>query len=313
MDKINIKNLQVFARHGVLPEEKALGQKFLVSAALYLDTRNAGMSDDIAKTLDYAETCRVIKDFVGNNTFCLIESVAERLAALLLAENPALQRVWLEVKKPWAPVAIPLEAVSVEIERSRHVVFVALGSNMGDRGAHLSFAVGELEKAQGCRVLSVSGFIETAPYGYTEQDDFLNGCLKLETLLTPHELLESLHDIEEKAGRVRDVRWGPRTLDLDIVFYDDIIMSDDVLRIPHAQAHKRAFVLAPLKEIAPNMLHPVLGKTVSELLEELETGNTDKAVPSPPTCAERKREKNSMGTKEQTAPSAPSCAERKDR
>ena len=273
MDRINIKNLEVFARHGVLHEEKIIGQKFLISASLDMDLRSAGLSDDLAKTLSYAKICYEIKAFVKDNMFCLIETVAERLAEKLLMENQQLHRIWLEVKKPWAPVAMPLETVSVEIERARHIAFIALGSNMGDKESYLNFAVSELDKAGSCRVLSVSNFIITAPYGYTEQDEFLNGCMKLETLLTPHELLSLLHEIENKAGRIRDIRWGPRTLDLDIIFYDSNIISDDTLRIPHPQAHKRNFVLDPLNEIAPNFLHPVFNRTVSELLDELKTDN----------------------------------------
>jgi len=152
VDRINIKNLEIIARHGVFPEERVIGQKFLISAALYMDLRDAGQTDDLTKTLDYAEICRFIKAFVEDNTFNLIEAVAERLAMMLLIENPPLQKIWLEVKKPWAPVAIPLETVSVEIERSRHTAFIALGSNMGAREAHLEFAVSELNKAQSCSV-----------------------------------------------------------------------------------------------------------------------------------------------------------------
>jgi len=269
VDRINIKDLEIIARHGVLPEEKVIGQKFLISAALHMDLRSAGVSDDFAKTLDYAQICCSIKTFVEDNKFNLIETVAERLAAMLLIEYPPLQKIWLEIKKPWAPISIPIETVSVEIERSRHFAFISLGSNMGDRKAHLDFAVSELGRVQGCRVLDISNYINTVPYGYTEQDDFLNACLKLETLLTPHELLRLLLDIEIKAGRVRDVRWGPRTLDLDIVFYDDIVISDETLRIPHVEAHKREFVLIPLSEIAPNLWHPVFRKTVTELLDDL--------------------------------------------
>ena len=269
MDKICIKNLEVFAKHGVFPEENSLGQKFVVSAELFMDLRCAGKSDDFEESLDYGKVCHTIKSFVDRNTFRLIETVAERLAEKLLSENTSVQKVALEIKKPWAPLAMHLDAVSIEIERSRHLAYISLGSNIGKREAYLSFAVDEIGKASGCRVLSVSGFIDTEPYGCPEQDIFLNGCLSLDTLLTPIELLELLNEIEAKAGRTRDRRWGPRTLDLDIIFYDDVVMSCDVLRLPHAEAHKREFVLAPLSEIAPNMMHPILGKTVKEMLDEL--------------------------------------------
>jgi dihydroneopterin aldolase/2-amino-4-hydroxy-6-hydroxymethyldihydropteridine diphosphokinase len=109
--------------------------------------------------------------------------------------------------------------------------------------------------------------MSTAPYGFKEQGDFLNGCIKMETLMTPIELLDLLLRIENKTGRIRDLRWGPRTLDLE--FYDMLVMYDDTLRIPHAEMHKREFVLIPLCEIAPDKVHPIFGKPVSELLDGL--------------------------------------------
>jgi len=273
MDKINIRKLEVLARHGVFPPEKTKRQLFIISASLYTDLRVAGLSDELEKTLDYGEICNGIKDFVKNNSFNLIETVAERLAEKLLIENPPLQKVWIEVEKPEAPQLVGVETVSVEIERSRHTAYLGIGSNLGDRRSHLRFAVGELNKARGCKVLRVSKLISTAPYGYKEQGDFLNGCLKLDTLLEPIELLDLLIRLENETGRIRDVRWGPRTLDLDILLYDDLVMSCDRLRIPHVEMHVRDFVLLPLSEIAPNELHPSLNKTVSELLGELETKN----------------------------------------
>jgi len=273
MGKINIKNLEVFAKHGLFPEEKTLGQTFLISAALYVDLRSAGKTDDLAKTIDYGEICSSVKAFVEGCTFSLIETVAERLAEKLLIENPALQKIWLELKKPSVPIAMHLETVSVEMERSRHTAYLALGSNVGDREAHLRFAVRELEKVRGSRIVRLSTFIDTKPYGNTEQGDFLNGCLELETLLAPLELLELLSRIENKAGRERGERWGPRTLDLDVILYDDLVMSSDTLRIPHPEMHKREFVLIPLAEIAPNKLHPTFFKTISELLGELGNGS----------------------------------------
>ena len=273
MDVLNIKNLEVFAKHGVYPEERSLGQKFVISAALYADLRGAGKSDELEESIDYGKICNAIRCFTEKKTFKLIEAVAENLAEKLLIENPALQKVWLEIKKPWAPVAVQLDTVSVEIERSRHKAHISLGSNMGDREGYLHFALGELKNARGCRVSRTSKFINTTPYGDIEQDDFLNACLELETLLSPFELLELLGEIEEKAGRTRERRWGPRTLDLDIIFFDDMVISEDRLRIPHKDAHKRDFVLIPLTEIAPHKMHPVMGKTVTELLAELGISN----------------------------------------
>lgn len=141
---------------------------------------------------------------------------------------------------------------------------------MGDRTKYLTDAVEALGGIRGCTVKKVSGFLETPPYGVADQDDFLNGCLELETLLYPEELLEQLHRIEKDAGRERKKRWGPRTLDLDIIFYDDLVCQSKDLCIPHVDMHRRKFVLEPLCEIAPYKRHPVYGKTVAEMLENLD-------------------------------------------
>lgn len=270
MDKIQIKNLEVYAKHGVFPEENVLGQKFVISAVLYTDTREAGKSDELTKSIHYGEVSWFIKRFVEENTWKLLETVAERLAEALLLETKGLEKVCLEIKKPWAPVGLPLETVSVEIERQWHTAYVALGSNMGDKEAYLKLGVDGIRRTRGCQVLSVSDFIATAPYGVTEQDDFLNGVLKLRTLLTPQELLTRLHEIEQTAKRERTIRWGPRTLDLDILLYDDLVLDEEDLHIPHIEMHKRDFVLGPLCQIAPYVRHPVCGKTVKELLDVLQ-------------------------------------------
>ena len=120
----------------------------------------------------------------------------------------------------------------------------------------------------------MSDFITTAPYGGVEQDDFLNGALKLRTLLPPEELLDRLHEIEAQANRKRIIHWGPRTLDLDILLYDDLILDTPDLYIPHIEMQKRDFVLEPLAQIAPYARHPVYQRTVSQLLELLKEGKT---------------------------------------
>lgn len=274
MDKIKITDLEIFARHGVFPEEQKLGQKFLVSATLYTDTRKAGKTDDLTASIHYGEVSHFINDFFTKHTFQLLERAAEALAEELLLHTEHLNKVTVEIKKPWAPIGLPLETVSVEITRGWHSAFIALGSNLGNKKAYLDNAISALNDTSGCRVTEVSSYLETEPYGMTEQDCFLNACLKLETLLTPTELLDELHRIEAEAGRERLIHWGPRTLDLDIIFYDDLIYADQKLCIPHVEMHKRQFVLEPLHEIAPYYHHPATGKTVHEMLEALVTDQT---------------------------------------
>lgn len=281
MDKIKIENMEIFARHGVYPEENKLGQKFLVSAVLHTDIRKAGKTDDLNATINYGEICRLMDTFMKEHTFSLIERAAESMAEELLLHIPGLEKVEIEVKKPWAPIGLPLESVSVEILRQWHTAYIALGSNMGDRKALLDQAVSSLgalpgypvRDGQGRTVAAkavekVSRYYETAPYGVTDQADFLNACLRLRTLLTPEELLETLHRVEQEAGRERIIRWGPRTLDLDLIFYDDLVLESDDLCIPHVEMHKRRFVLEPLCEIAPYKRHPIYGKTVQEMLAD---------------------------------------------
>ncbi|MDO4960394.1 MAG: 2-amino-4-hydroxy-6-hydroxymethyldihydropteridine diphosphokinase [Eubacteriales bacterium] len=269
MDKIFIKKLEVFANHGVFPEENALGQKFVVSAELFTDTRPAGLSDELTSSIHYGEVSQFITKFMQEHTYKLIETAAEALAEALLLETQGLKAVSITLEKPWAPVRLPVESVGVSIYRKWHKAYIALGSNMGDKKDYLDMAVCELGKIRGCRVGRVSKYLVTKPYGGVEQDDFLNGALELDTLLTPKELLNELHRIEQLAGRERLIHWGPRTLDLDILLYDDVVLDTEDLHIPHIELHKRDFVLEPLSEIAGFMRHPVYNKTIEQLKEEL--------------------------------------------
>ncbi len=268
MDKIVIKGLEVFARHGVLKEENALGQKFIISAELFCDTRAAGRTDKLENSVNYAKVCALIKETMTKNTYKLIETAAESIAEQILLGFSKIKSVKISVKKPWAPILTNVDYVGVEITRARHTAYIALGSNIGDTTGHLAGAVKEIDESRYCSVRKVSDFIVTKPVGGVEQDDFLNGCIEVETLLLPHELLDFLHEIEDRHGRERKIRWGPRTLDLDIILYDDIVLNDADLTIPHPEAANRAFVLEPLAQIAPYAYHPVKGLTVSNLLSD---------------------------------------------
>jgi 2-amino-4-hydroxy-6-hydroxymethyldihydropteridine diphosphokinase len=145
--------------------------------------------------------------------------------------------------------------------------YIALGSNMGDKIGTCRRAIDLLGKAG--RVSKVSSFYSTEPVGYTDQEDFVNAVVEIRTQLSPSELLACCHVIEDELGRSRLVRWGPRTIDLDILLYGDQVIDDRELTIPHPLMTTRAFVLIPLSEIAPQAVHPVLRTTVAELLSAL--------------------------------------------
>lgn len=269
MDYILIENLTLFANHGVFPEEMRLGQKFVLSGKLYLDLSDAGYSDDLSKTVNYAELCVKVTEFTKKNRCKLIEAAVSQLAEYILISYPIITKVELTLRKPWAPIGLPLDCVGVSVSRGRHKAYIALGSNMGNKKEYLDNAVKAIDCDKKCRVIRVSDYIVTEPYGEVVQDDFLNGALEIETLYSPHELLKMLNDIEADAHRERLIHWGPRTLDLDILMYDDIIMQTEKLTIPHIDMCNRDFVLRPLSQIAPYVKHPVNGKCIKELFDEL--------------------------------------------
>lgn len=268
-DYIKITGLQIFAHHGVLPEEKEKGQTFVVNARLYYDMEKPGMSDCLSEALNYAEVCGYIKQLLTEKNFDLIEAAASYVCENVLKKYDCVQEISLELCKPDAPIGLPFEDVSVNLSRSWHRVFLSIGSNMGDKQNYLKSAVDKIKAHPRMKQVIVSDFIETEPYGFVEQDSFLNGAIGVYTLMSPQELLAYLHRLEAEADRVRTMRWGPRTLDLDIIFYDDLILETKDLIIPHVDMENRDFVLRPLAQIAPAFLHPVLNKRVAKLLEEL--------------------------------------------
>lgn len=270
MDKINIENLEIYAHHGVFPEENKLGQKFVICVQLEVDTMKAARQDDLALSVNYGEVCYFIKDWMEQHTFRLLETVADALAREILLQFPLVQGISLEVKKPNAPIMLPFASVSVSVERRWHTVYVGVGSNMGNREAYIRNALMLLEQQRDCRIVKTSSWFVTAPYGYTDQPEFINGCLQVQTLQSPDEFLDTLHAVEQQLGRERKIHWGPRTIDLDILLYDDAVISTETLTVPHIDLQNRMFVLKPLEEIAGFVRHPLLQQTIHQLCEQLE-------------------------------------------
>ncbi len=150
------------------------------------------------------------------------------------------------------------------------LVYIGIGSNQGDPVENCRRAVGGIVSDRRNRLVRCSSFYRTEPMGRKDQDWFVNGVVLVETSLGPRQMLEFLLSLEKKMGRVRRERWGPRVIDLDILFYGEEVIDEENLQVPHPRLHERRFALIPLKEIAPDLKHPRLGKTISQILSASE-------------------------------------------
>lgn len=269
MDNIFIEDLKIFAYHGVLDFEKKQGQEFYIDARLFVDMQRAGMLDDLECSVNYASVCELIERQVTLKSYDLIEKVAEEVAVAILDNFQPISKVDITVKKPSAPVDMDFGNISVNITRARHTAFVAYGSNLGDSEAIIRDGLLAIKDDPYIQLVGDSGIFRSTPYGVTDQPDFLNGVVEIRTYYEPYMLLDKLHQIEALAGRERKVHWGPRTLDLDIVLYDDEIINTRALTVPHRDMCKRDFVLVPLAKLAGYYMHPILHKTIEELVSEL--------------------------------------------
>ncbi len=276
MDQIKISGLAFWAYHGVLESEQQQGQRFLIDCTYTLDT--SVCLDELSRTVHYGELSGKIIDFCQEKSYRLLETLGNDLAAHLLISYPLIDRLTLTIHKPGAPIPHQFSDVCLTLTRSRHIVYLGIGSNLGDRTAFLDLLRREAEADPHIKVRALSGYHETKPYGVTDQPDFLNAVIKLETIYTPMQLLAFCQRTEALAGRVKTRRWGERSLDVDILFYDDLILETEALCVPHADLHRRSFVLAPFCEIDPQFIHPRLGLEMQTLLRHL-TASGEEAAP----------------------------------
>lgn len=158
---------------------------------------------------------------------------------------------------------------------SRHIAYIAFGSNLGDKAANCHRGIEAIGETEGCAIEAESPLYKTEPIYLESQDWFLNGVVKICTDLAPEHLLARLKQIEYEMGRRPGARFGPRILDLDILFYDDRVLRAGELEIPHPNLHERRFVLRPLCDIAPELMHPVIGRNIKSLLSDLNDGEKE--------------------------------------
>ncbi len=158
-------------------------------------------------------------------------------------------------------------------DNNLNIVFIGVGSNLGNKTKNILSAIDLINKLNKTIVSKFSSVYETIPFGDVKQDNFFNAVIKIYTVLTPKELLSELKNIEHKLGRIKREKWGPREIDLDILLFNDLIFSDEIITLPHEGIIYRDFVMVPLLEIEPDLMHPVFDKKIFKFAEELKTKN----------------------------------------
>jgi dihydroneopterin aldolase / 2-amino-4-hydroxy-6-hydroxymethyldihydropteridine diphosphokinase len=259
MDRIEIRALRVVGIVGALDEERERAQPFEVDVDIHTDLTRPGETDDLDDTLNYALPVGMIETVIRKGGHVLLERVASRIAEEIL-QDVRVQAVDVTVRKLRPPIPSDVASTAITIHRNRaHYsrpprpltrAYLALGTNLGDRRAYLRAAIDGLD-----RVAAVSNVYETDPVDTPEGSGrYLNMAVAIDTDLDPFALLAHCQTIEKEYGRVRGVRNAPRTLDVDVLLYGDVAIQSDELTIPHPRMWERRFVMAPLADIAPELV-----------------------------------------------------------
>lgn len=255
-DRIELRGVTARGRHGVLESERRDGQEFVVDVRMWLPLERAARTDALADTIDYAAVAGLAVRRIEGEPVDLIETLAMRIADDILRDE-RLHEVEVVVHKPQAPIPHPFADVSVTVRRfGGAAVVIALGANLGDRVGVLTSAVQHLGALDGVDLVAVSSLYETDPVG-PEQPDYLNAVALARSRLEPAELLVALHEIEDAHQRTREIRWGARTLDLDLIQFGrpggpaEEVSDRLTLQLPHPQAASRSFVLVPWHAVDP--------------------------------------------------------------
>jgi dihydroneopterin aldolase/2-amino-4-hydroxy-6-hydroxymethyldihydropteridine diphosphokinase len=308
MDSISLRGVSAQGTHGVLDFEHKEAQTFSVDAQLFLDLSKAGGSDALTDTVDYGQIAARIVSVIEGPHFDLIEALAAHIADSILQTSAirrvivTVHKPQAPITVPFDDVAVTIERDRLPASGSErfadadasardvgavsaagamraagalpaapisHRVVVAMGGNLGDPEAAMRSAVVSMDGIPGNQIMGISPLYRTTPWGMEEgTPSFLNAVVELSTTMEPMELLKALQMIESAHGRSREVHWGSRPLDLDIIDFDGMVSSNPALTLPHPRAWQRAFVLAPLVDLLPNMVLPgEHGGAVAQLLE----------------------------------------------
>jgi len=253
MDRISIYGISATGYHGVFDHEKRDGQKFIIDVVLHVDIARAAASDNVLDTVHYGEVSELVVAQIQAGPWDLIEKLGSEIADAILAAYPTVLEVDVVVHKPQAPIPVPFTDVTISLTRKQkqHTAIIALGANLGDPQATLAQALQDL--AEELEILKTSPLAITKPVGGPpDQPDYTNQVIQVRTRLTAHELLDLCQQIEAKHHRTREVRWEARTLDLDLITFDQLRLNDERLTLPHPRAAIRGFVLAPWSWMDPD-------------------------------------------------------------
>lgn len=269
LTRVRVHDLCLFGHHGVHAEETRLGQRFYISLEVQADLSTAIAGDDYTQAVCYGQLCQSAERVFQAEPCKLIETLAGRICAAVLADCPAVEDVSVTVRKPSAPVPHVVEDVSVTVaQRREHRVGFSLGANLGERDAILRAAVEALGHQAGLEIEAVSSFYDSAPWGVEDQPPFVNIAALGRTTLSPQAVLGLCKEIEQRLGRVPGRRWGERAVDIDLLFHGKGAVDHPLLKLPHAHLFDRAFVLEPLAELEPGL--EIAGRSVTEALAELD-------------------------------------------
>lgn len=268
MFRILIKDLNLFGYHGVKESEKKDGQNFCFNIEILISKGSFLNDDDIDNTVNYSEVIKLIKRINSSERFNLLETFSQTVAEDIMKISPLVDKVIVRIEKTSPPIKENLESVGVEyvldrkregknkFEKGKVDIYLSLGSNVGDRENNLRKAVDLISSNPNINVVKVSSIYETEPMYLKDQNSFYNVVLQAHTgiELGPFEMIGFLKGIEYDFGRRgSEKKYGPRIIDIDLLYYGEMVIESDFLTLPHPGIEERKFVLAPLSEIAPEL------------------------------------------------------------